>query len=129
MKRALLGLLLTVLAAEFKEVAAQDRPTDVKVARVTGANAFTDGKGLTLYFYDRDPPFRSTCVQVCATNWPPLAALRDAAARGQFTVIRREDGSSQWAFRGKPLYRFGRDTRPGEAAGDGVASVWMIARP
>lgn len=99
------------------------------MARVAGGNAFTTDKGLTLYVYDRDPPFRSTCTGVCATNWPPLAAPRDAANTGAFTIIRREDGASQWAFRGKPLYRYGRDTRAGEAGGSGVADVWTVARP
>jgi predicted lipoprotein with Yx(FWY)xxD motif len=121
--------MVGLMAVASGGATAQERPSDVKMARVSGANAFTDGKGMTLYVYDRDPPFRSTCVQVCASNWPPLTAPRDAGAQGQFTVIRRDDGSSQWAFRGKPLYRYGRDTRAGEAGGDGVANVWKVARP
>lgn len=109
----------SVWAGACMPAQAQERPGDIKVGLGAGGNLLTDAKGLTLHTYDRDQPFRSACNGVCATNWPPLAAPKDGAPVGPFTVMQRDDGTPQWAFRGKPLYRYGRDQAPGEATGDG----------
>ena len=65
----------------------------------------------------------------CATNWPPLMALEDAKPTGEFTVIVRDDGKKQWAFKGKPLYYWAKDTKPGDKTGDGFNKVWQVAKP
>jgi predicted lipoprotein with Yx(FWY)xxD motif len=48
---------------------------------------------------------------------------------GAWTVITRDDGSKQWAYKGKPLYAWAKDTRPGDTTGGGVNNVWRIAKP
>jgi predicted lipoprotein with Yx(FWY)xxD motif len=87
--------------------------------------------GMTLYTFDKDAPGsgKSVCNGACATNWPPLRAGADARASGDYSVITRDDGSRQWAYRGKPLYYWVKDTRPGERTGDGVNNAWRLARP
>jgi len=40
--------------------------------------ALVDGKGMTLYVFDRDTTGASNCNGVCATNWPPFKAQADA---------------------------------------------------
>ena len=37
--------------------------------------------------------------------------------------IVRADGSKQWAFKGKPLYRFSGDEKPGETAGETLEKI------
>ena len=91
--------------------------------------ALVDGKGMTLYMFDRDTTGKSNCNGQCATNWPPLAAAADAKAAGDWSIVTREDGSKQWAYKGKPLYAFAKDTKAGDATGDGVNNVWHIAAP
>jgi predicted lipoprotein with Yx(FWY)xxD motif len=91
--------------------------------------ALVDGKSMTLYTFDRDTAGTSNCNGVCAANWPPLAAAADSKPSGQWTVITRGDGGKQWAYKGKPLYTFSKDAKPGEANGDGVNNVWHIAGP
>ena len=44
-------------------------------------------------------------------------------------MIVRDDGKKQWAYKGKPLYYFARDTKAGEKTGDGFNQVWKTARP
>ena len=87
--------------------------------------------GMTLYTFDRDAAGsgKSVCNGPCATNWPPLMAGADASASGDWTVVVRDDGSRQWAYRGKPVYYWVKDAKPGDRTGDGVNNAWRIARP
>jgi predicted lipoprotein with Yx(FWY)xxD motif len=48
---------------------------------------------------------------------------------GDYTIITREDGGKQWAYKGKPLYTWAKDTKPGDGTGDGVNNLWHIAAP
>ena len=100
-------------------------PAKVADGVLTGAN------GMTLYTFDRDVAAsgKSVCNGPCATNWPPLMAPEDAKPTGEFTVIVRDDGKKQWAFKGKPLYYWAKDTKPGDKTGDGFNKVWQVAKP
>lgn len=84
--------------------------------------------GMTLYTFDKDPAGagKSVCNGPCATLWPPLKASADAAASGDFSVIARDDGSKQWVYKGKPLYLWSKDQKPGDRTGDGFLKVWHV---
>lgn len=86
--------------------------------------------GMTLYTFDRDQANsgKSVCNDQCAVNWPPLAAA-SMPAGGDWTHIRRDDGSMQLAYKGQPLYFWLRDAKPGDKTGHGVNNVWRIATP
>ena len=49
--------------------------------------ALVDGKGMTLYIFDKDTAGASNCNDQCAINWPPLMAAADAKPAGQWTVV------------------------------------------
>ena len=91
--------------------------------------ALVDINGMTLYVFDRDGKGKSNCNGQCAVNWLPLIGDTDAQADGSFSFISRDDGRKQWAYKGKPLYTFVKDKKPGDATGDGVNHIWHIARP
>jgi predicted lipoprotein with Yx(FWY)xxD motif len=94
--------------------------------------ALTDQSGKTLYTFDRDVAGsgKSVCNGMCLTNWPAFMATADAGASGDWTVITRDEGAKQWAFKGKPLYTFAKDMKAGDKTGDGFNNnVWHIARP
>ena len=86
---------------------------------------------MTLYTFDRDTVAsgKSSCNGQCATNWPPLMAGPGDRGAGDWSVVVRDDGSRQWAYRGKPVYYWVRDAKPGDRTGDGVNNVWRLARP
>jgi len=86
---------------------------------------------MSLYTFDRDPTGagKSVCNGPCATNWPPLKAEASALPMGEWSVITRDDGAKQWAFKGKPLYFWIKDQKPGDKTGDGFNTVWHLARP
>jgi predicted lipoprotein with Yx(FWY)xxD motif len=98
-------------------------------ADTSKGKTLVDGKKMTLYIFDRDTTLKSNCNGQCATNWPPLTAAADAKSSGDWTVVTRDDGGKQWAYKGKPLYAFAKDAKPGDATGDGVNNVWHIAAP
>ncbi|MDD1968884.1 hypothetical protein NPS29_26470 [Pseudomonas putida] len=89
----------------------------------------TDHKGMTLYTFDKDSGGKSMCNGDCATNWPPLMAGAGAKDEGGYTVVTRDDGSKQWAYKGKPLYTWVKDKKAGDATGDGVKDVWHVVKP
>lgn len=90
----------------------------------------TNSAGMTLYTFDKDAlgSGKSTCNGPCATNWPPLLAAADAKSSGDYTIITRDDGARQWAYKGKPLYLWIKDTKPGDRTGDGFNNAWRLAR-
>ncbi|MBI3445781.1 MAG: hypothetical protein HY055_10590 [Magnetospirillum sp.] len=100
---------------------------------MTGQSALgpvlTNDKGMTLYTFDKDAPGTSNCVDACAQNWPPAMAAAGAMAEGDYTVIKRADGSMQWAYKGKPLYTWSKDAKAGDVTGDGFKDIWHAAKP
>ena len=95
-------------------------PSQVVVHQRGHGWTLTDAKGMTLYTYEKDvEPGKSECVGPCAQQWPPLSVTADAdRAQGEWSVITRDDGSKQWAYRSQPLYYSSRDSDPGDANGD-----------
>ena len=96
---------------------------------MTAGGVLTNAAGMTLYTFDKDTAGRSVCNGPCAQNWPPLMAMADAKAPADYSVVTRDDGSRQWAYKGKPLYTWIKDTKAGDTTGDGFNNVWRVARP
>lgn len=90
-----------------------------------------DKAGMTVYTYDKDDrnSGKSVCNDACATNWPPVKASADAKPEGDYTIIERDDGTKQWAYKGHPLYTYAKDSKPGDQTGDNARNVWHIVKP
>jgi predicted lipoprotein with Yx(FWY)xxD motif len=86
-----------------------------------------DGKGRALYTFDKDAANTSSCYAQCSKLWPPLYAPAGALAAGAYTLVKRRDGRLQWAHKGRPLYYWLADTRPGQATGEAVEG-WHLVR-
>jgi predicted lipoprotein with Yx(FWY)xxD motif len=97
-------------------------------ARFDGTT-LVNSAGMTLYTFDKDVAGsgKSTCNGPCAVNWPPFSAATATSGSGEWTIVVRDDGSKQWAFKGKPVYLWIKDQKPGDKTGDGVNKVWHIA--
>jgi predicted lipoprotein with Yx(FWY)xxD motif len=99
---------------------------------VPGGSVLTTRQGRTLYVFDNDVvgAGRSVCNPPCSGVFPPYLVEEGATATEPFGVIRRDDGARQWTYKGRPLYVFYADEKPGEAIGDGMnRGIWHIARP
>jgi len=68
-------------------------------------------------------PGPSGCTGDCTKTWIPLAAPAGAKAADDWTVVAREDGSSQWAYKGWPVYTYTEDAKPGDAKGEGIMHI------
>ncbi|MDF3859440.1 MULTISPECIES: COG4315 family predicted lipoprotein [Achromobacter] len=95
----------------------------------TQDGVLVNSAGMTLYTFDKDSGGKSACNDQCAKIWPPLMASADAKPMGDLTVITRDDGSKQWASKGKPLYTYAKDAKAGDKTGDNFKEVWHAAKP
>ncbi len=85
--------------------------------------------GYPLYVSDRDVGGKSACNGGCARAWVPLEVnVLDNKPVGDWKIIVREDGSRQWAYKGRPAYTLFHDS-PDNPVGDGVEGVWHILEP
>lgn len=95
----------------------------------------TDGEGFTLYRFDNDTaePPKSTCAGECEKAWPVVAAGDVKAAAGtdasKIGEVTRDDGTKQLTLGGWPMYRYAKDTNPGDANGQGVGGTWFASAP
>ena len=92
----------------------------------------TDERGMSLYWWNNDVPGsgKSVCTGPCPLSWPPLIAKVDAMPSGDFSLITRDDGAKQWAHKGRPLYLWINDAKPGDKTGDGFrGGIWHAAKP
>ncbi len=116
-------------------------PADITLVEKGHGWVITDSEGMTLYVSKRDSePGKSSCVDDCAVTWPPYLAPDDAVTGNGWSVITRIDEvagenleslqqveSRQWAYNGKPLYRYSVDQGPGDTYGEGIGLLWDIA--
>ena len=96
-----------------------------------------DGRGRTLYLFEKDKGTASTCYGACASIWPPLTGSAkglagsglDAAKLGS---IKRADGKNEVTYAGHPLYTYAGDAKPGEVQGQGLdqfGAEWYVLAP
>ena len=126
-----LGMATTVALAACAvsySVAADEEYGPFKEMKTAAGTVLTDPKGMTLYTYDKDAAGKSNCVDQCAANWPPAMAMPTDKPVGDLTIIKRPDGTLQWADEGKPLYTFIQDKKPGDMTGDNMKNVWHAVK-
>jgi len=86
-----------------------------------------DAAGMTVYTFDKDKAGsgKSACNDGCAKMWPPVPVTGDTVA-SPYSVVTRDDGAKQLAYKGKPLYLYAKDAKAGERKGDKVMDVWHV---
>ena len=123
--------LLLVLAVSTTLAACSGYGRHAASPAMVSGDMLTGSNGMTLYVFDKDAAGsgKSMCNGPCATNWPPLFAMDGDTASGDYSIVNRDDGKKQWAFKGKPLYFWIKDQKAGDKTGDGVNGVWRVAKP
>ena len=84
-----------------------------------------DQEGKPLYTFKDDPAHGPpACVGECAKEFLPFIADRLAKANSDWTLVDRDGGAKQWAYQGKPLYRYsGADPEGTPFAGDTATAI------
>jgi predicted lipoprotein with Yx(FWY)xxD motif len=96
-----------------------------------------DGRGRTLYLFEKDKGPMSTCDGACASIWPPLTTSGPAHAGAGVAAAKlgssaRADGSRNVTYAGHPLYTYAGDGRPGATDGEGLdqfGAEWYVVGP
>jgi predicted lipoprotein with Yx(FWY)xxD motif len=129
MKRLILGLIAAIALTGAANAMEPAKYADSGLGKI-----LVDMQGMTLYIFDKDGvgATQSTCVDKCIVNWPPFLAGEGATAEGDWTIVDVTDkdgkAAKMWAYDGKPLYYWIKDTKPGDTTGDGVGSVWHVVK-
>ena len=101
--------------------------TEVAMANyILVGGAGSSRPGYTLYVFDDDLGLPgSSCNDSCADTWPPLL-VSDGFATGipKLTTVKRDDGSLQAAFNGRPLYFYEGDNQSSDTNGQGLNGAW-----
>lgn len=134
---AAIGTLAVGLSAAPAATHSGARTATVKTARSHLGRIIVDGRGRTLYLFEKDRHGHSRCSGACAAYWPPLLVHgKPIAGRGVkqrlLGVTRRANGAKQVTYAGHPLYRFVQDTRPGQTKGQGTnffGGGWDVLSP
>ncbi len=126
-KNVLIGLIsiATLAACASMSGGAMAPYTKVSDGMLVGSN------NMTLYTFAKDTAGsgKSACNGPCAANWPPLMVDGSPAPYGDYSVITRDDGKKQLAYKGMPLYFWVKDTKPGDKTGDGFLNgAWHIVK-
>ena len=97
--------------------------------RLVGGTNSTN-PGFTLYAFDSDlGSAGSTCNDSCATNWPPVLVTDGEVANiSGLSLVTRDDGSSQAAYKGRPLYFYSGDTEASVTSGQSVSGWWKVGQ-
>jgi predicted lipoprotein with Yx(FWY)xxD motif len=113
------------------------RATTVSTAGTSLGRVLVDGRGRTLYLFEKDTRSASACAGACAAYWPPLIAsgkplARSGAKSSLLGTIKRRDGRLQVTYNHHPLYTFVQDTRKGQTNGEGLdtfGAEWYAVAP
>jgi predicted lipoprotein with Yx(FWY)xxD motif len=137
-RKTSLALLLTALSLSACTLADEysgDEPEGTQAnyvasesASYTRGDVLTTPDGMTVYIYDKEAEGSASCYGQCAEEWPPVLAPANAEPFGDFTLVKRIDGTRQWAHRGKPLHLYHEDQAPGDAKGDNYEGFWHAVR-
>ena len=133
------GLLAAFYAVRSSGASAAPAGTRlvVKSAKNTtlGKTILVNRKGMTLYSLSAETHGRFICTtRFCLSLWTPLLVApgtKPTGARLLATIKRPDSGRTQVTYRGRPLYTFNEDTKPGDVKGNGFKDVgtWLAASP
>jgi predicted lipoprotein with Yx(FWY)xxD motif len=117
--------------ARFTPAITMELPDGIDARLVSAAERviLTDQSGLTLYTFSGkvEQDGQRCATGGCEIRWMPLAAPELANNVGDFSIVTREDGTTQWAYRKRPLYTFRNDKVEGDVSGLGVDKRWEVA--
>lgn len=113
------------------------RAAKVGVTNSPLGRILVDGRGRTLYLFEKDKRMVSTCYGACASIWPPFTTKgKPRAGHGvlasKLATTRRKDGRLEVTYNHHPLYYYVADRKPGQTTGQGLnqfGAPWWVLSP
>jgi predicted lipoprotein with Yx(FWY)xxD motif len=129
---ALIGLALAAVALPASATAATKRVAKERMIPSLGKTVLTNNAGHTLYSLSVEKNGRFICTdRSCLALWHPLVVPAGTKPTGPAPLgtVKRPDGRTQVTYKGRPLYAFDQDLKPGEANGQGFKDIgtWHAA--
>jgi predicted lipoprotein with Yx(FWY)xxD motif len=128
---AALSLLVAVLAPQVLAAQSSKRVAAEAENATLGKTVLTTTKGRTLYSLSVEKNGKFICTASCLSVWHPLTVPAGVRPTGpvKLGTVMRPEGGTQVTYKGRPLYRFGGDTKAGQANGEGIKDVgtWHAA--
>jgi len=119
--------LVAAIFGDTSSAAAQkaSKGTLITIHKTALGRVLTDGRGRTLYLFDKDKRGMSSCDGTCAAYWPAVRTKAKPRAgvgvrASLLGMTKRADGSRQVTYAGHPLYTFALDSKPGQTKGEGL---------
>ena len=135
MRTSLIALVACLCPALLAKAAVGAETANTRFMEYPGVVALSEESGkwiyksfpafLPLYVFEGDPPGKSKCDRVCIAVWPILQASDHDTSKGYWTIITRDDGLKQWAYKNHPVYTFYDDT-PNTPKGVGKPENWYF---
>jgi len=124
--------LLAAIGAGMAVAATAAHTGTVTTGATKYGTVLVSANGRTLYHLTAEKRGKIACSGTCAKAWPPLTIKKGAkptAGTGvkaaKLGTIKRPDGTIQVTYNGFALYRYGDDTKKGDAEGQGEDHVWF----
>jgi predicted lipoprotein with Yx(FWY)xxD motif len=130
-------LSMTALIPGGLAAASKTNRATVAVAHSKLGRILVDGRGRSLYLFERDRNGKSSCNGACLAYWPPLISSGKALAKPGVKAsllgrTKRKDGRWQVTYKRHPLYTFVGDTKKGQTNGEGLTDFggsWDLVSP
>ena len=136
LRRVLPLALLAAIGAGVAVAATATHPGTVNTGATKYGAVLASANRRTLYHLTAEKRGKIACTGTCAKAWPPLTiknGSKPTAGTGikqaKLGTIKRPDGSMQVTYNGYALYRYGDDTKKGDAKGEGENGVWFAVSP
>jgi len=134
---ALAGAALTALPASAHKAHASATRAKLQVRKGKLGRYIVDGKGFTLYLFEKDKGGKSACYGSCSKVWAPLLTSGKPTAGSGVTAskigtTKRTGGALQATYNGHPLYHYDDDHKPGQTEGEGskaFGAEWYVLAP
>jgi predicted lipoprotein with Yx(FWY)xxD motif len=119
-------------AANGKQSEPKPRGTAITTAESPFGEVLFDGDQRAIYLFDKEQGNTSECYEQCAVEWPPVLTKGTPAAKGDVSqgklgTTKRDDGSTQVTYNGRPLYYYQDD--PSGVVGchnvPGFGGLWL----
>lgn len=120
-------LFLVTLAISAATIAVSVSAAGASAKMSGGVLVAANGMTLDTFDADKAGSRKSVCNGPCAGLWPPLLAAADQPF-GEYSVVTRDDGARQKAYKGKPLYFHKASQKAGDRTGDNFKDVWHIIK-